>query len=276
MVAAAVAIISLGAIGFFYYKNNLSQEAKIYAEEIKMLKSYQGRLAPAEEKIKTNAIRVPILVYHGVGPFYLGASQHLKTFGVEPETFERQLQYLKTNSFTSVSFEQLTNSLSNKLRLPEKPVILTFDDGWKNQYIHAFPLLKKYNFTATFFIPTDSIGKRSLLNWDEIKEMDRAGMVIGSHTKKHLFLDDVGDEELKEELVESKKILESQLEHLVLDIAYPYGRYNEKVLKAVKDAGYRDARTTDPGVYQPKTDIFKLKGILIFNNLEGFVGALGK
>lgn len=265
----AGSIVAIGISAIIFYQNFLSQEAKIYKEELRVAaykSDFKGGLNPSK-----NSSKVPILVYHGVGPFYFGASKHLKTFGVEPETFEKQLQYLKSAGFTTISFQQLSNHLADSAKLPDKPVILTFDDGWKNQYLHAVPLLKKYGFTATFFIPTDSIGKRSMLNWEEIKIMHKAGMVIGSHSRSHPFLNEAKDfEELKKEIMESKKTIEDNIGVAVQDFAYPYGKYDERTVAVVKAAGYNTARGTNYGVYQNQLNLFTLKSILIFNNLDDF------
>lgn len=272
MLLAGACFLFLGAAGFVFYKNNLSRESRMYVAELAAGRSHWLK---ESDKPGPEASKVPILVYHGVGPFYPGASKHLKTFGVEPEMFERQMEYLKSQGYSTISFEQLNNRLLNNAKLPAKPVILTFDDGWENQYIYALPLLKKYNFAATFFVPVAIIGTPHYLNWQELREMQSAGMVIGSHTETHPFLDDVSDEKLKKELAKSKSMLESNLQKSIDVTAYPYGRYNDKVLQAAKDAGYKMARSTDAGFFLRQGDLLKLKGALIFNNFDGFLKSLG-
>ncbi|PIR67001.1 MAG: hypothetical protein COU51_00910 [Parcubacteria group bacterium CG10_big_fil_rev_8_21_14_0_10_36_14] len=141
---------------------------------------------------------MPVLVYHGGGQFYITASKHLKTFGVESEVFERHSQYLKDHSYTIIFFDQMYNTLLKNAKLSEKPIIITFDDGWKNKYMYALPLLKKYEFTATFYIPIKNIGEHHIMDWKEIKELSKFGMSIGSHTKSHPFLTDSTTEELED------------------------------------------------------------------------------
>lgn len=272
IVTAAAGIILAGTAGFLYYQNNLSREARIYGEEIKLLKNH---LNPAAEKSGSETVRVPILIYHHIGPLHPTATPNLKSFSIDTEMFEKQLAYLQSKGYNTISFEQLGNNLTWNAALPKKPVILSFDDGWENQYIYALPLLQKYGFTATFFVPTANIGHHHILNWDEIKKIDRAGMVIGAHSITHPFLNKITEDEAKKEIVESKQTIEKNLGKTVYDFAYPYGQYNDRVIQMVKEAGYRTARTTDLGIYQKKEILWNLKGMLIFNDFNGFLKKLG-
>ncbi len=272
MVLAAAGIIIAGAAGFFCWQKFFSPEARMYAAELATSKNH---LSPADDKGGSGAARVPILVYHHVGPLHPMATPNLKSFSISEKMFEKHLAYLQTKGYSTISFEQLNNHLKHNANLPKKSVIITFDDAWENQYTYALPLLKKYNFSATFFIPTKNIGHRHILTWDQIKKLDRAGMKIGSHTETHPFLNKITEEEGKKEIIESKKIIEYNLGKTIYDFAYPYGQYNDRVIKMVEDAGYRSARTTDLGVYQKKEIVLNLKGALIFDNLNGLIKILG-
>lgn len=270
MALAGAAVFILGN-GYFYYQNNLSREARMYGEEMKWLKNH---LIIAADKPEPEAVKVPILIYHHIGPLHATATKNLKAFSVDTKMFEKHLTYLQSKGYAAISYGQLDDYLLYGAKLPAKPVIISFDDGWENQYTYALPLLLKYGFTATFFIPTEIIGHRHLLSWAEIKELDRAGMVIGSHTETHPFLNKIPDEQLKKEVMESKKILEDGLGKPVYDFAYPYGKYDDRVIQVAEAAGYRTARTTDSGIYQKRDIVFKLKGMLIFNNFDGFLKTL--
>ncbi len=271
MASAAAAIIIIGAAGFYIWQTFFSPETQRYGAEITMLKNH---LSPANDK-KTSASRVPILVYHHIGPLHPAATPNLKSFSMGEEMFEKQMAYLQSKNYTTISFEQLNNHLLYNANLPKKPVIISFDDAWENQYIYALPLLQKYGFTATFFIPTKNLGHSHVLSWDEIKKIDQAGMVIGSHTETHPFLDKITDEESRKEIIDSKKIIEENLGKTIYDFAYPYGAYNNHAIQIVKEAGYRTARTTDAGIYQKKEIVLNLKGMLVFDNFDGFLRKLG-
>lgn len=207
-------------------------------------------------------VKVPIIVYHSVRPIDPLHSPLEKEFEVSPGTFEEQLLFLENNGFTVISFPVFLAGLAKKTQLPEKPVILTFDDGWENQYMYAFPLLKKYGMTGTFFVFTNAIGHPHFLSWDQIKEMDHAGMTIADHTKSHPFLFKITDEHLlREEIIKSKKILEDHLGKKVNFFAYPFGRYSDQAVSIVKEAGFAAARSTYAGVYHSREDIYTLTSI---------------
>lgn len=120
--------------------------------------------------IPPGAINVPILVYHSVRPQIKGESPLVDYFDVTPEGFERNLTYLKGNGFSVIPFSDLVKALVEEKELPQKPIVLTFDDGWENQYVYALPLLKEYKVTATFFVFTNAIGHKHFLSWEQIKE----------------------------------------------------------------------------------------------------------
>ena len=108
----------------------------------------------------TPSVRIPIFIYHSVRPEYSKETRVQHEYSITPQLFEQQLQYLHDNGFTVISMNELVHDVQNATTSGiAKPVVLTFDDGWENQYVYAFPLLKKYNATATFYIYTNPIGK---------------------------------------------------------------------------------------------------------------------
>jgi peptidoglycan/xylan/chitin deacetylase (PgdA/CDA1 family) len=126
--------------------------------------------------------------------------------------------------------------------LPNKAVILSFDDGWKDQFTYAFPLLVKNHYSATFFIFTNSIGRRSFVSWEDLRTMQSAGMSIGSHSVSHPYLTSLATSTLWTEISDSKRILEQYLGTAVNEFAYPFGRYNADIVAMVEKAGYHSAR----------------------------------
>jgi peptidoglycan/xylan/chitin deacetylase (PgdA/CDA1 family) len=120
-------------------------------------------------------------------------------------------------------------------------VAITFDDGWKEHYKNAFPILKKYGARATFFVPTGWIGKSEIMSWDQMKEMSEAGMVFGSHGITHANLINLSDADLKNELENSRKALEENLGYEIKYLSYPGGNHDSRVIEAAKVAGYKAA-----------------------------------
>lgn len=239
-----------------YYKNRLPIAEKISAVEIK-------------------SAEIPILAYHTVKNFFYGSSQKDYSFNVTPAMFAKQMKYLKDNGYAAISTENVVNYFEENVPLPEKPVVITFDDGWESQYENALPVLKKYGFIATFFITTDDIGEKDFLSWEQVKKLTAMGMEIGSHTESHPMLTDSSEEELRRELSGSKSIIEENIGSEVRVLAYPYGLYDAHIISMAKDAGYLAARTTDAGSIQMANELLELRGNLIFNNMDGFEKAVG-
>lgn len=216
------------------------------------------------------AVDMPILVYHHVVP---GRSPSL--LFENPDSFEQELKYLKDNGYQPVSFDDLADCLEHGVALPERPVILSFDDGWDNQFNHAFPLLQKYSFTATFFAVTGYVDHENFMTTEQLKTLLAAGMTIGSHTRTHPALAGVGGgQRLREEVAGSKAWLEDRLEIAVSTFAYPYGSYSASVVAAVKAAGYRTARTVDIGTHYTPADLATLAGVVFPAYLRHYRGTV--
>jgi peptidoglycan/xylan/chitin deacetylase (PgdA/CDA1 family) len=223
------------------------------------------------------SVKIPIFIYHSVRPHIQGEDAEQEAYDITPELLESELKYLKNNGYTTISLDELELIVKGKDQGPEKPVILTFDDGWRNQYTYAFPLLKKYNDTATFYVFTNPIVNNlpHYFSWDELKEMDKAGMTIASHTLTHPYLSQLSLEALRKEVGVSKTILEANLGKSVKHFASPFGYTNMMIQGIIKDAGYETARTTLKGVYHSKDDLYTLTGILVDDSLKDFIKSLG-
>ena len=169
---------------------------------------------------------VPVLMYHAVGdtPFTGGIPELF----VKPADLEAQLQYITNNGYSAIWFEDLP-----KLGSYSKPVILTFDDGYRDNYTLLFPLLKKYNVKATIFIFPNNIGtNKNFLTWDMVKEMSDSGLVsFQSHTMSHSQLDQLSEEKQQWELAESQRIITAKTGKQCCVLCFPSGKYNSTTLK---------------------------------------------
>jgi poly-beta-1,6-N-acetyl-D-glucosamine N-deacetylase len=187
--------------------------------------------------------RVPVLMYHDV------LAERGVFFDLLPEEFEHHLQQLLENGLTPISPDQLVQHLRTGAPLPEKPVLITLDDGYAGHYEYVYPLLQKYQVPATFFVFTGKLDGtvvgRSTLTWEELKIMAADPLVtIASHSVSHPpDLRTLSDAELTAEVVESKRRLEEQLGIPMRYFSYPTGYYDERVAQAVADAGYLAAFT---------------------------------
>lgn len=209
---------------------------------------------------------IPVIVYHHLGTPQPKMSSADKSMYIEPAWFEKHLKYLQDNGFTAIHFSDLIAYFELGAALPPRPVIINFDDGYKSVYESALPLLKKYKMTATTFVITNLVGKRAYLTWDQIKELSKEGIEIGSHTLWHPNL--VQSKKAFEEISQSKKILEEKLGVLTSVFAYPYGIYNEKVKQMVIDAGYGAARSFTTGNGISKENFFEIPVVRIWANIE--------
>lgn len=207
---------------------------------------------------ETQGKKIPILMYHDVSEETWG----LENLFTKPEEFEKHLKYLKDNGFQTITFEDLDN-ISDF----DKPILLTFDDGYVGNYLYAYPLLKKYNMKATVFIISDAVYSKTCLSIDQLKEMSDSGFwSIQSHTKTHYYMGQaVPGEKLKQELKESKERIQEITGKEVIALAYPNGEYNESILPYVKQE-YKYGLLKNGGVFRCGDDLVKMKRMGIYRN----------
>jgi peptidoglycan/xylan/chitin deacetylase (PgdA/CDA1 family) len=215
-----------------------SSDQALYAE----IPTPQAQTSPFVAS-STEQFKLPILVYHIVRPSYPSDSRAVRALAHTPEVFDAEMKYLADAGYHVVSFNDLERHFKNGAPLPGKPVVISFDDGWSDQFQYAFPILEKYHYSATFFVFTNPIGTKGFITWDELRTMRDAGMTIGSHSRSHPYLTRVTDPtKLRNEIVGSKQVLEKELGVTITEFAYPFGQYNASVMAAVVQAGYLSAR----------------------------------
>jgi peptidoglycan/xylan/chitin deacetylase (PgdA/CDA1 family) len=183
--------------------------------------------------------RVPVLMYHEIADIAATRSG----FAVAPDVFADQLAYLHDSGFHTLTAGELAAILADGIGvLPERPVVLTFDDGYADFYSSGLPLLKQHGFTGTIFMTTGWIDKeddeKRMLNWRELAEIQQAGIEIGAHTVRHPQLDHLPEKLVREELYASKSLLEDHLGLAVPGLAYPFGYSNAMVRQVARDLGY--------------------------------------
>jgi len=182
-----------------------------------------------------------------------------KDLSIDKEFLESQIRYLLKQGYTFLNFERI-----DKLqKLPKKSVIMYFDEGFKDIYLNAYPIFKKYKLLFVLFITTDFINQKQLyLNWDEIRKMTDLAE-IGSHGVTHRDFVDLTDEELKKELFESGEKIKKEMGKKPIALSFPHGKYNQKIKDLVRETGYKFAVTTKRGEADLK-DKFELKKITIY------------
>lgn len=209
------------------------------------------------------AAHVPILMYHHIEKLPATATPLQLSWTVTPQNFDDQMAWLVRNGFHTVKMAQLAAFLKGKEPLPTKPIVISFDDGWEDDYSAALPILRKYALLATFYVYTNPLGREHYLTWAQLTEIAAAGMEIGSHTLSHPHLRTLTPEDAKKEVAESKATLEKRLNTRVTTFAYPFGEYNNTILDLVKRAGYESAVTIASGYEQRADALYQLHRIRI-------------
>jgi peptidoglycan/xylan/chitin deacetylase (PgdA/CDA1 family) len=192
---------------------------------------------------------VPILCYHRIGP---GTSRMV----MSPAAFAAQLEYLARNDYRVIRLTELTDFLAGRSQLPQRAVVLTFDDGHVSAHRHVYPLLRKYGFPATFFLYTDFLNTAEGLNWAQIREMSASGLIdFQAHSKTHdnLIVRRPGEtdqqyrERLDLEIRLPRDLIERYTTGKVTGYAYPYGDANDAVLERIAKTGYALGLTVNAG-----------------------------
>lgn len=211
---------------------------------------------------------VPILMYHHVAPPNPKDDAIRRGLTVAPEELQTQLAWLAANNYHTVSMEQLFHHLVNGAPLAPRSVILTFDDGYRDNYQYVYPLLQKYGFHGTFFIIPNLAGLPDYMTWDMIRELRDAGNTIGSHTLTHPSLPALTKDAAWQQINGSKQKLEAELGQKILFFDYPSGEFTARVEQQVKEAGYAAAVSTIPGNVNSFDTLYELRRIRIIPGID--------
>lgn len=243
---------------FFYQKlkdfKELQPGEKEYISKVKPMKYYS----------------IPILMYHYVEFVKDQGDTIRKSLNIIPPIFESQVKTLKDANYTFLTMSDLANIINEKTDPPQKGVILTFDDGYRDFYTDVFPILKKYQVKATTYVVNNFLNLPNNLTMAQLKEIAGSGLIeIGAHTLNHTYLEGLPVERVRFEVEESKKELEKLLNQKVVSFAYPYGVFDEKTIEVVIKAGFETAVTTALGKYSSQTNKFFLDRIRPGINIGG-------
>lgn len=280
-----ISILSLSA--YFIYNNSSSK--KILANNGATVNDYNTKTEKQEnydvnnknstqnisqlnkDNVINDNIGVPVLYYHSIND---PANNEVI---LSPKILREQLQYLKDQGYKTITINELKNYLLINSPIPQKSILITFDDGYMDNYSNAFPILKELNMTATIFCITSDLDGSYYLSKEAIKEMSQYGIDFESHTVTHPHLDKMAYDLQLKELKESKKTLEAITGKEVISIAYPFGDFNDDTVKAAKAAGYTLGFTTKRGLSDRNDAPLKLDRIYISSkyNMETFKEVLG-
>jgi peptidoglycan/xylan/chitin deacetylase (PgdA/CDA1 family) len=214
---------------------------------------------------------VPILLYHSIAE---GVPAKFSEWAVPPRMFTAHMAFLSEHRYTPITVTQLATTItSGDGNLPDRPVVLTFDDGFADFYTDALPILKQYGFAATLYIASGLVGvvnhrlydesKKPMLSWDQIAEINASGIECGAHSHSHPQLDTLSIASARREIVHSKELLESHLNQRITTFSYPHGYYSPAVRRLVQEAGYTSACAVKHAMSGTADDPFALARIIV-------------
>ncbi len=225
-----------------------------------------------------STLRLPILMYHYIRT---PPSTRVDLLGyklsVAPEVFQAQMDWLYVHGYHPVNFNQVRAYFAGVEPLPAKPVIITLDDGYRDLYTAAYPILKAHGFTAVAYIVSSFVDQRPYVTRAQVLEMDRGGIEIASHTVHHADLARMSYGGAMNELVQSKQWLEHLVGHPVVDFAYPSGKFTPQTMVAVERAGYSTAVTEQVSITHSMDDRYRWTRVRVGGgeSLQDFVLGLG-
>jgi peptidoglycan/xylan/chitin deacetylase (PgdA/CDA1 family) len=223
--------------------------------------------------VQTERKKVPILMYHSISDH---ASPKFKQFTVSPKLFAEHMAYLHQHRYTPITVTQFATALSQSgARLPERPVVITFDDGFADFYTEGLLVLRRYGFAATLYVATAFINgtsrwlqregetARPMLTWDQLSEINASGIECGGHSHSHPQLDTLSQAEAYGEIVQSKRLLEQHLGQEVSSFAYPFGYHTAGIRRQVQKAGYTSACAVKHALSSETSDAFALARLMV-------------
>jgi peptidoglycan/xylan/chitin deacetylase (PgdA/CDA1 family) len=213
---------------------------------------------------------VPILMYHQVTPV---PHPVFRKYSVKPGAFAAQMAWLAWAGYEVITLDTVLRARAGQSRLPRRPVVITFDDGFQDCWEHAAPVLRGHGFSAIFFLVASFLGRRStwlvpeigvefsLMDWSAARELVAAGLECGAHTMTHPRLASLSAEACRDELRSSRLLLEERLGCPIHHLAYPFGSYDERVKTLAKESGYHSACSVQMGLSTADDDRFALRRV---------------
>jgi peptidoglycan/xylan/chitin deacetylase (PgdA/CDA1 family) len=274
----ALATLTLGLLAGVQEARSSSTGCSMAKCEPCETKPTVGRLSlPA--RLPHREIEVPILMYHRINIASPTAPTMTRRLTVHPADFARQMRWLKRRGYRTVTQRELFTALMQGRPLGRRAIMITFDDGYRDAFDKAAPVLSKLRMRATAYVISGRIvnGDRHFLSWGLIRGLERRGIEIGSHSVSHSDLTQLSDRDLLHELVRSRRALERGLCHPVQWLAYPFGAYDERVVKLARRAGYVLGVTTQAGAFQSAKQPLALRRLRVLDStgVRGLAALLG-
>lgn len=207
--------------------------------------------------IVSEEVRIPILMYHSISD-----DDPNNSLLVPPAMFDEQMAWLEENKFTAMTMDEAMEAMNSGI-VPKRPVVITFDDGYMDNYISAFPSLKEHNMKGTFFVITSGVGNGYYMSADMLREMQDVGMSIENHTENHVELNNLTREEAINEIKNAQTFLREVIGSEANYLCYPVGRYSDETIEIAKELGIKAAVTTQGGISQTIDGSYELKRVRV-------------
>ena len=231
-------------------------------------------VTPTSLGIYSRTVQVPILMYHYISIPPYGADEIRTDLSVTPDTFREQMAYLVSNGFTTIDLYHLSLAIANERELPPRPVIITIDDGYRDAYENAFPILQEYGLKATFFVATEFVDQehQAYLTWPMVEEMAAAGMRVESITKTHADLHGHDRDYLIWQILGSQETIAAHIGYTPRYFAYPFGHYDDQTIQILQELGFWGALTIANGTQHGFDDRYEWTRLRVRNSttLEEF------
>lgn len=208
--------------------------------------------------ISPEEVKIPILMYHSISD-----DDPNNNLLVPPSMFEEQMAWLEANEFTAMDLDEALDAMETG-KVPKRPVVITFDDGYSDNYTSAFPSLKNHGLKATFFVITDGVDDGYYMSSEMLKEMQSNGMSIQNHTANHLELDKLSREDAYDTIKRGQDFLRNNIGSDANYLCYPVGKYNSETIEIEKELGIKAATTTQGGISSIGDGLYQLKRVRIY------------
>ncbi len=280
LLAACIGLITIGglATAAFLYWQNLQQQLydnyqaigeydqlKIAEDESALLETTASTTKDKNLSEQKYQVKFAIMMYHHI-------DDKDRRLSVSVANFDAQIKYLLDNGYKFIKLgEAFKTFASSTTSTPyDKTLVLTFDDGYRDFYTNAYPILKKYNVPASLYVINQDIGKRGNVTWKMIKQLHAEGLVeIGAHTMNHLHLDKLKPEQAYFQMAKSKELLEVSLQDKVDTIVYPFGGFNDSVKQQAKQIGFIGAASVYFGQSPSGQDLYSWRRVMVNNTDVG-------
>jgi peptidoglycan/xylan/chitin deacetylase (PgdA/CDA1 family) len=235
---------------------------------------------PDQTRTPRRTVVLPILMYHRINVVNASTPAASRALTVHPAVFARQMNWFARNGYRTVTQRELFDALFRGRSLGPRPILITFDDGYRDVLYKASPVLRRLGFRATAYVISGRVsnGDPSFLTWSMLRALESRGIEIGSHTVRHRDLTTLPTAAALSELKRSRESLERELGHPVPWLAYPFGRYDSRIVDLARRAGYLLATTTRPGTRHGAGASLELRRLRVLDTtgVSGLAGLLAQ